>query len=81
MRTPARLTILSLFLFSVASAHAHPPQQPSATQNGALTNQDIVRMTKAAFDDATIVKTIESHSTTFDLPRGGSSFRVLFAKG
>jgi len=71
MRTPARLTILSFFLFSASAAHAHPPQQPNAIQNGALSNQDIVRMTKASFDDATIVKTIDSHSTAFDLSVDG----------
>jgi hypothetical protein len=32
-----------------------------------MSNQDVVRMTKARFDDATIVKTIETHNTSFHL--------------
>src|SRR5579863_3598451 len=46
-------------------AEAQQSSSPAATHP--LTNQDIVRMTKASFDDATIVKTIESHTAAFDL--------------
>jgi hypothetical protein len=49
-------------------------QQVSASVPAAarpLTNQDIVRMTKAKFDDATIVKAIEAHSAVFDLSVDG----------
>ncbi len=43
-------------------------QQPSsAATTHPLTNQDVVRMTKASFDDATILKTIDSHNASFDL--------------
>jgi hypothetical protein len=52
-------------------AHGNPlpdAQQPSsAATTHPLTNQDVVRMTKASFDDATILKTIESHNASFDL--------------
>ena len=36
------------------------------TQTKPLTNDDIVNMTKAGFEEQTIVKTIQSHESTFD---------------
>lgn len=50
------LPFLFLFLFvAVAFAQTKP-----------LSNDDIVNMTKAGFDEQTIVKTIQSHESTFD---------------
>ena len=45
---------------------------PGAGQNGshnspALTNDDVVTMLKAKFDDLTIIKMIQQHNTNFDL--------------
>jgi hypothetical protein len=37
------------------------------THRSGLTNSDVVRMVKAKFDDSTIVKTIESNETYFDV--------------
>ncbi len=47
---------------------ARPQQASSESRSSvALTNQDIVLMAKAKFDDATIVQMIQSHDANFDL--------------
>jgi hypothetical protein len=58
------LMVCALTLTSFASTQEHSgPVRSSAP----LTNQDIILMTRSKFDDATIVKTIQSFDTTFDL--------------
>jgi hypothetical protein len=59
------LCLSILFAQTGASSGAQQPSSLAATH--ALTNQDVIRMTKASFDDVTIIKTIESHNTAFDL--------------
>ena len=67
MRSPRTCLILLAILFVQTSAPIVAQQTSATTQSHPLTNYDIVRMTKASFDDATIVKTIESHNAAFDL--------------
>lgn len=57
---------LSIVLGQTAALPA-AQQLSSSIATHPLTNQDVVRMTKASFDDATILKTIESHTASFDL--------------
>jgi len=64
-RRTCLILLAILFLQTSAPIAAQQSSPPAATHP--LTNQDIVRMTKASFDDATIVKTIESHTAAFDL--------------
>jgi hypothetical protein len=62
MRFPIALLICLTMLCAVGA------QQNSAPlPSHALANQDVVRMTKASFGDATIVKMIETHGYSFDL--------------
>ncbi len=56
--------VICLAIVCVCGPTPAGAQQASAHP---LTNQDIVRMAKAKFDDATIVKTIEAHTAAFDL--------------
>ena len=62
-------TICLLLVFALCPAHPATAQQNSAGDRNAapLTNQDIVLMTRAKFDDATIVKTIRTFHANFDL--------------
>src|SRR5258708_2466697 len=62
MRFPIAL-LICLTMLCAAGAQQNSAPLPSH----ALTNQDVVRMTKASFGDATIVKMIETHGSSFDL--------------
>jgi hypothetical protein len=59
--------ILALVILCLSGSAAPTQQNSAPPPTHALTNQDVVRMTKAEFGDATIVKTIESHGCAFDL--------------
>jgi hypothetical protein len=65
MRIPVAC-ILCLAFVCVPGITAVAAQQTSAVPRP-LTNQDVVQMARAKFDDATIVKTIETHTASFDL--------------
>jgi FlaG/FlaF family flagellin (archaellin) len=68
-KVPMRIAIacvLCLTITSFSGGTVTDARQVSAAPHP-LTNQDVVRMTKARFDDATIVKTIETHTASFDL--------------
>jgi hypothetical protein len=67
MRFPVALLICLTILCATGTARAGAQQNSAPLPTHALTNQDIVRMTKASFGDATIVKMIETHSSSFDL--------------
>ena len=62
MRFPIAL-LICLTMLCAAGAQQNSAPLPSH----ALTNQDVVRMTKASFGDATIMKMIETHGSSFDL--------------
>jgi hypothetical protein len=68
MRFVATLCVVLVCLFQVVSL-ALGQQTASEAHNSAaaLTNQDIVLMAKAKFDDATIVQMIQTHDANFDL--------------
>jgi hypothetical protein len=69
MRLSVCLTCLAfIFTQSAISAGA---QQVVTIAPRPLTNQDIVRMVKAKFDDATILKAIETRRSFFDLSVDG----------
>src|ERR1700731_4035104 len=64
IRAICLLMVYALGLVGSATAR----QTSGAVRSSApLTNQDIILMTRSKFDDATIVKTIQSFDTTFDL--------------
>ena len=67
MRFPVSLLICLTILCAAGSAAPGAQQNSAAVPTHALTNQDIVRMTKASFGDSTIVKMIETHGSSFDL--------------
>ena len=67
MRFPVSLLIGLTILFAAGSTAPCVQQNSAAVPTHALTNQDIVRMTKASFGDDTIVKMIETHGSSFDL--------------
>lgn len=58
-----------LLVFALGPVRPAIAQQDSAAGRNAalLTNQDIVLMTRSRFDDATIVKTIQTFNANFDL--------------
>lgn len=53
-----KLMLVFLSVFSLISI--------ASTQTKPLTNDDVVQMTKAAFDEQTIIKAIHAHETAFD---------------
>ena len=67
MRFPIALLICLTILCATGSAAPGAQQNSAPVPTHALTNQDVVRMTKASFGDATIVKMIETHGSSFDL--------------
>lgn len=58
------LTVCALCLTSLAAAQQNSTNSRS---NAAVNNQDIIRMTRAKFDDATIVKTVQAFDTDLDV--------------
>ena len=76
------LTLLAVFLLAFPVSFA-----AQATNNGALTNADVVRMMKAGIPESIIVREIEISRTSFgtnpteliDLKNQGASERVLGA--
>jgi hypothetical protein len=69
MRFAAYLTCLAILL--TQSSVPLRAQQVVTIPPRPLSNQDIVRMVKAKFDDATIVKAIETRRSSFDLSVDG----------
>jgi len=67
MRFPHVLILCLTLLYASGSERAGAQQNSAPLPTHALTNQDVVRMTKASFGDATIVKMIETHSSSFEL--------------
>jgi hypothetical protein len=61
------LCILMLFLLGLWGSAIGQQSSGTVRSAAALTNQDIILMTRSKFDDATIIKTIQSFDTTFDL--------------
>jgi hypothetical protein len=65
-----RIGSTSILLFSaltLAAATGFSQGTKSASRGAGLTNSDVVRMVNAKFDDQTIVKTIETNDTYFDV--------------
>jgi hypothetical protein len=58
------LTVCALCLAGLAAAQQN---STSVRSNAAVNNQDIIRMTRAKFDDATIVKTVQAFDTDLDV--------------
>lgn len=75
MRFPVSLLICLTILCAAGSPAPGAQQNSAAVPTHALTNQDIVRMTKASFGDSTIVKMIETHGSSF------ASSKTPFALG
>ncbi len=62
-----RLCALIIYALCLTSPGTAQQNSAGARSTAPLTNQDIVLMTRSKFDDATIVKTIQSFNTNFDL--------------
>jgi hypothetical protein len=69
MRLRDLKTICVLMLFVLGPRGSAVGQQTSKSvgSSALLTNQDIILMTRSKFDDATIIKTVQSFETNFDL--------------
>ena len=62
------LTASASFLSAAPASAQQPAPQPTSP---ALNNRDIIQMTRAQFDDATIIKTIRAFHTDLDLSVSG----------
>jgi hypothetical protein len=58
---------LIVYVLCLTSSGTAQQNSAGARSTAPLTNQDIVLMTRSKFDDATIVKTIQTFNTNFDL--------------